>query len=175
MKHSKTLGPVIAIVCSTALAIGCDRADDNTLGQDVDRTGDRIARESAEIRDSADSGLDAMGQRTEATVENAADRTDTAANRIEESADTARANVAAEGGELGAELSDSSLTVKTKAALIGDPDLSALRIDVDTRNGVVTLRGEAASPAAVEKATMLVKGIDGVVGVDNQLRIDPAG
>ncbi len=170
MRHPKLLWPVI--LCTAALAVGCDRAepttDQATLGEKVDRAGEKLAREVGEVRDDADRGLDAMGEKLETGL-------DKAAQKVEESANTARVNAAQTGERLGDKLSDSSLTVKTKSALIADPDLSALKIAVDTTNGVVTLRGDVASAAAVKKAGIVAKAIDGVVAVDNQLRVNPAG
>ena len=165
MKHPKYIWSVI--LCGAVLAAGCDRAernDNDTLGEKVDRAGDKIAHEAAEVGDAADRGLDATGRKIDAGIASAEQSVERAADRAAE-----------QGEEWGDKLSDSSLTVKTKSALIADPDLSALKIDVDTKNGVVTLRGEVASSAAADKASMVVKGIDGVVSVDNQLRIGPAG
>jgi hyperosmotically inducible periplasmic protein len=170
MTHRKFLWP--AMLCTAVLVAGCDRTESttnkDTLGEKVDRAGDQLANDVEQVRHDADRKLDAMEDKIDTGL-------DKAARKFEESADTARANAAVTGEKLGDKLSDSSLTVKTKSVLIADPDLSALKIEVDTTNGVVTLRGDVASSAAVEKASLVVKAIDGVVGVDNQLRVDPAG
>jgi osmotically-inducible protein OsmY len=64
---------------------------------------------------------------------------------------------------------DATITASVKSALIAEPTLSALRIDVDTTSGRVVLRGSAPDTAARTKAAELARGVDGVVGVDNQL------
>ena len=71
---------------------------------------------------------------------------------------------------------DMGITAEMNARLAQDRQLSALRIDVDTADGRVTLRGSAPTLAARERATEIARGIDGVVGVANELQIQaPAG
>ena len=41
--------------------------------------------------------------------------------------------------------------------------------------GRVMLKGEAPDSAAVERATAIARGTDGVVSVDNQLTVKPKG
>ena len=55
------------------------------------------------------------------------------------------------------------------ASLAKDPDLSAVKIDVDTANGRVTLKGPAPSAVARERAEGIAKAVNGVSSVNNQL------
>lgn len=66
---------------------------------------------------------------------------------------------------------DAAITTAVNAKLAQDKSLSALRIDVDTVNGRVSLRGTAPDAAARERATTLASAVDGVVSVDNQLTV----
>ncbi|TWO72235.1 BON domain-containing protein [Caenimonas sedimenti] len=66
---------------------------------------------------------------------------------------------------------DAQILVKVKSALAADPDLSALKIDVDAREGTVTLRGTAPDPAAKERAAEVVRHVKDVKSVDNQLTL----
>ena len=68
-----------------------------------------------------------------------------------------------------AKTSDATITAKVNTALAKDPDLSALKIDVDTSNGHVVLSGKAPNPAAKERATQIAQAVSGVVSVDNKL------
>ena len=68
---------------------------------------------------------------------------------------------------------DAGITTQVKSALMADSMIGGLKIDVDTSNGRVTLRGTAPDSAARDKAGELAKGIEGVSGVDNQLLIQP--
>jgi hyperosmotically inducible protein len=47
-------------------------------------------------------------------------------------------------------------------------------IDVDTRNGVVTLNGAVGTPAARDMAMNLARETDGVTQVVNNLKVDPS-
>lgn len=66
---------------------------------------------------------------------------------------------------------DIAITASISAGLGKDAELSAIKIDVDTKNGVVSLTGPAPSTVARERATTIAKGIKGVVSVDNKLVI----
>ena len=68
-------------------------------------------------------------------------------------------------------MSDATITAEVNTALAKDPNLSALKIDVDTANGRVVLNGKAPDPAARDRATQLAQNVKGVVSVDNQLVI----
>jgi hyperosmotically inducible periplasmic protein len=70
---------------------------------------------------------------------------------------------------------DAAATAAIKTGLARDPSLSALSIDVDTTGGRVVLKGKAPDSAAVERATAIARGTDGVVSVDNQLTVEPKG
>ncbi|QIM72180.1 BON domain-containing protein [Bordetella trematum] len=69
--------------------------------------------------------------------------------------------------------SDAAITTKVKAAIVGEADLSALDIAVETNNGVVTLSGTVATGAQAEQAATLTRGIDGVQQVRNEIKVDP--
>ena len=64
---------------------------------------------------------------------------------------------------------DAAITAKVKTALMADPDVKALQIDVDTKNGVVTLNGKVDQRTSVDKAVQIARGIDGVQSVENHL------
>jgi osmotically-inducible protein OsmY len=68
-------------------------------------------------------------------------------------------------------LSDAMLTARVKTALILDPRIGAGRIDVDTTDGTVTLRGTAPNSAVVQLAEAVARG-SGADRVVNKLVID---
>ena len=70
--------------------------------------------------------------------------------------------------------SDGWLTAKVKVGLFAAPgDLSPTKINVDTRDGIVTLFGIVNSDADKSSAEQYAKKVDGVKGVQNQLQIVP--
>jgi len=159
----------VAVLCGVGLVAGCDRADDDaTLGEKIDSAEAELSRETADARQSATRAMEAAGEKIASGVDHTLDSIDAKTGDMQ-------ARAALEGEKLGDKLSDSSITVKVKSVLVADPELSALRIDVDTHDGVVTLRGAAGTPAAVNRATTLIRSIDGVLEVDNRLAVVPAG
>ena len=68
---------------------------------------------------------------------------------------------------------DAAITAAVSAGLVKDPDLSAIKIDVDTQGGVVTLNGPAPTAAAKARAEEIAKGVKGVSSVDNKLKVKP--
>ena len=73
--------------------------------------------------------------------------------------------------EAGAGLSDSWLTAKTKIALFADERVKAPQVSVETKNGMVTLRGKIDSSESKAAAVEIAKGTDGVKGVKNELQV----
>jgi len=70
---------------------------------------------------------------------------------------------------------DSWLTAKVKIALYGDDRIKGRQISVETKDGVVMLRGKVDSEEAQMAATESVKGVEHVKGVLNELQVvDPA-
>jgi len=111
-----------------------------------------------------------------------ATRDDTAVSRTEQKAAEVKAEVAqgaqdvkdaAKGAAdtMGDKVNDAVITSSVNAELAKDPALSALRINVDTSNGAVALRGTAPDAAARDRATQLASGVKGVTRVDNQLTV----
>jgi len=75
------------------------------------------------------------------------------------------------GSAAAGKLDDATITTKVNAALARDKDLSAIRIDVDTQNGVVTLTGPAPTASAKERASEVARQVQGVTSVNNQLTL----
>ena len=79
---------------------------------------------------------------------------------------------AACGKTVGETIDDATVTTRVKTAFINDPMVGALRIDVDTFKGVVTLSGRVKSKAEEEKAIAIAKSISGVTDVKSTLQIE---
>jgi len=69
--------------------------------------------------------------------------------------------------------SDVTITAKVNAALVADDKLKVTQINVDTREGRVTLTGQAPDAQSRSRATILASAVDGVKQVDNQLVVSP--
>ena len=80
---------------------------------------------------------------------------------------------AACGKTVGDTIDDATITARVKTALLNDPDIGGLRIDVDTFKGVVTLSGSVKSAAERDKAMAIARKIGGVTDVKSSLQIQP--
>ncbi len=119
-------------------------------------------REQTEARDSADAAV--------ASVEQKAREVGNDARTGLDKAKVATENAAAKMGDKN---DDAVITTSVKTELAKDASLSALKINVDTVNGRVALKGQAPSNEAREHATTLAQNVKGVVSVDNQLTVEP--
>ena len=70
-----------------------------------------------------------------------------------------------------ARINDATTTATVKSKLLWNRNTEGLDIKVSTRNGVVTLEGQAQSDAASELAERLARNTEGVRQVDNQLKV----
>jgi osmotically-inducible protein OsmY len=78
---------------------------------------------------------------------------------------------AACGKSVGETIDDATITTRVKTALLNDPDVGGMRIDVDTFKGVVTLSGAVKSKDEEAKAIAIAKRIGGVKDVKSTLQV----
>lgn len=139
-----TLPLLAALAVATALtACGKSRDDDLSAGQRLDGA---VADAKQAARDTR--------QEARETVKDA----EMSASRAADA--TARVST------------DMAITAKVNAALVADDRLKATQINVDTREGQVTLTGKAPDSQSRERAATLASAVDGVKQVNNQLIID---
>ena len=108
-------------------------------------------------------------ERKSPSGETAGQKLDRTTDRAEQKMDQAAADMKQKAGQAKDKVADATITAKVKGALIGEPDLKALQINVDTDNGVVTLTGTVDTPQKLELATQVAQRVDGVKSVDNRL------
>ena len=106
--------------------------------------------------------------------------TPVSARQTEPAVDTAKARetgakigetVATGAAEAQQALNDGALTAKIKSKMALDDTVKALSIDVDSRNGVVTLSGRVNSEAERSKALQLARETAGVTTVHDRLAV----
>jgi hyperosmotically inducible protein len=136
--------PLVAAACSVAMLLAltaCGKKDDGkTVGQSID------------------SGI--------AKTEQAAKDAGSAMKDATKDAQVAGSQASTTMGE---KIDDAMITTSVNASLAKDPDLSAIKINVDTKDGVVTLNGPAPNATAKAKAADLARAVKGVTSVNNQL------
>ena len=69
--------------------------------------------------------------------------------------------------------SDPGITTSVKAKLAADDTVKSYRIDVDTKDRVVTLSGAVDTPVARERAVELARSTEGVANVVDNLTVTP--
>ena len=72
---------------------------------------------------------------------------------------------------LGGQASDAAITSKVKSKIAADPEVNPFRIDVDTHDGVVTLRGKVEKAVARDEAEKHAAATRGVTSVRNQITV----
>ena len=82
---------------------------------------------------------------------------------------TAKAGDAAQSA--GAVATDAAITTAVKSKLLADPAVGGLKIDVDTRGGIVTLTGTVTTRAEADQALKVARGTDGVERVVDKLKV----
>jgi len=140
----------------TVLALSaCDKGDNKTAGEKLDAA---VAR--------SERAADDMKNKTQEMAADARAKMDssTAGQDLKNAASNA-------GAAVSAAASDASITAAVNAGLAKDPDLSAIKINVDTTGGKVTLSGPAPNAAAKARAEQIAKSVQGVSAVDNQLNV----
>jgi len=68
-----------------------------------------------------------------------------------------------------AAVDDAAITTKVKAAVLAEPGLKSMDINVDTKDGVVTLAGTVGSQDLKQRATQVAQQVQGVKQVSDQL------
>jgi osmotically-inducible protein OsmY len=70
-------------------------------------------------------------------------------------------------------LDDTTITTRVKTAMLNDPSVGGLRIDVDTFKSVVTLSGRVKSQGEHDQALALARRTSGVSEVKDALQVIP--
>jgi len=104
------------------------------------------------------------GEKTEKKMEKA---TDKAESKMEKAKDKAESTTE----KAKASTKDTWLTSKTKIALFADDRVSGTNVHVETRDGVVMLRGKVASADEKKAAADIAKSVEGVKDVKNDLQV----
>lgn len=147
-----------ALFVVMALSLGlaaCDKAQQPpTVGQQIDSAIQKTDQAATEAKISAEQALKSTESKLDAGA------TDASA-AIKDAANSASALAG-----------DAAITARVSAELAKDPDLSAIRIDVDTQAGVVRLTGPAPTQVAKDRASTLAQAVEGVKSVSNELIVN---
>src|SRR5262245_45883781 len=118
------------------------------------QTNTRMGTSHAVIVAAAAMALTACG-RTNDHSRPAGQQVDSAIAKSEQRADEAKEAIKEAGAQASNAMSDAGITTAVNAELAKDSQLSALKINVDTAQGRVALKGTAPTAEARERATQL--------------------
>jgi hyperosmotically inducible protein len=151
--NAKSAVLVLSIVALATLS-ACGKKDDGqTVGQKLDAAVSSTEQSAAEAKAKAEVSMAKAGDAMKDAVQKAEVSGAKAADALAVKAD------------------DVAITASISAEFAKDADLSATKIDIDTKDGNVTLTGPAPTAAARDKAAILAKSIKGVMSVDNKLTV----
>jgi hypothetical protein len=153
------LGAVLIASEGARTAIGFE-----SIGQKIDRL---IGRANGVIADAGQSTSD----RIQAANDSARRASQDINNRTIAAFDAGAARV----DQAGDRLNDAAITASIKTDLLKDPHLSALRVEVSTVKGEVTLRGSANTEASRERAGRMAQAVAGVKKVNNDIVVGQSG
>ncbi|CAN7379035.1 BON domain-containing protein [Acidovorax sp. LjRoot129] len=145
---------IASILAVSALALGlsaCGKNEDATVGQRLDSAVEKTEQAATDARIKAESAMQSAGNKIEQGTAGAESSAKQASNNAKDA------------------INDATITAEVNASLAKDPDLSAVKINVDTVNGKVTLNGPAPSTVARDRAETIAKAVTGVTAVNNQL------
>lgn len=152
----------IAAAAAALALTACGNEDKRSAGQQVDSAIAKVEQKADDAKTS-----------TEAAAGKAANAVENTTNQVVKSVENTAGKVAdkveSTAGKVASKVEDAAITASVNAELAKDPTLSALRINVDTDNGHVMLRGTAPDKLARDRATRLAAAVKGVSKVDNQL------
>ena len=130
----------------------------------------KVAPEGS-VAERAERKIDEMQAEAREELAEARDRLRTAGQELKAGSEQASGDLKRMGDQAAGKVADATITTTIKARLAQEPDLSATRIDVDTAQGKVALRGTAPSPILRDRATEIASAVSGVTQVDNQLTV----
>ena len=96
---------------------------------------------------------------------------DRAAEKVDQKLDKASDKVSEAAAKTGNAIEDAAITTKVKSAILAEPGLKVLEINVDTVGEVVTLTGAVDSHASADKAKQVASAVSGVKRVENRLTV----
>ena len=91
---------------------------------------------------------------------------------VKEGTTEAAQEVGDKAEDVGQKVEDGSITAAVKMKLANDETVSASKIDVDTKDGFVTLNGTVASQTEAGRAVSLARTVDGVKDVRSNLIVE---
>ena len=154
-----------SLIAAAMLSASCSDSNDNrTVGQKLDSAITTTEQSVVEAKQAAK----VAASDVKVALKDVADNAKIASAQMSSDASSAINNVTT---DLSTRAEDTVITTSIAAGLAKDPDLSAIKIEVETKGGNVALYGAAANAQAKERATLIATSVKGVRAVDNKLTV----
>ncbi len=114
-----------------------------------------IARQTTGVRNVVDQIM--VGPPAAATTGDLRDSAREVGRDARDAGEAAKDKAGDAASRTGAVMSDAAITTAVKTKFLADTSISGLKIDVDTMDGVVTLKGNVASKAEVDRAVSVAR------------------
>ena len=179
--RTNSLSPLLvtlaAAIVIAAFIAGCENkpttttvdAQARSAGEKIDRAAERAKEKLSEAAKKTEVAVNEGADKLKPELQNAGaelkPKLESAGEKLKEAAKKTGDQISA------AESSDSGITGTIKTKYVAEPGLSALKIDVDTRDGVVTLNGVVKDEAAKQRAEQVASSVKGVKSVKNHLTV----
>jgi hypothetical protein len=157
MKIRKLIGLIAGAILIVLFVVGCKTATNTNTNTNIAASN---ANTKANVNTNANTNTNANRRAVNANIS----REEYERDKKSFAEDAKRL-----GRAIGTGANDGWLWTKTRAVLAATEDLRDSTINVDVDNGVVTLSGTVATQAQKTKAAQVVKGIEGVKSVKNNL------
>jgi hyperosmotically inducible periplasmic protein len=145
---------LVAALVAAVVTVGCEqRGPSDTVGKRMDQAPGKMEAQNAPPGGGAASDSGKMASPGSQAVDKMAAQGEKAADKIGSAAD------------------DAAITAKVKAAILAEPGLKSLQINVDSKGGTVTLSGNVASDNLRDRAKQIAMSTEGVKNVVDNLTI----
>lgn len=163
MTHHRPQPFALAFAAGMLALVACtDRASNDDARREADAAVEKTAKAAAAAADKAAEMAELARDKTRAFV---------TSPQVKQDAAAVKDAIQGAGAAAVATADDAAITLAVTRALARDAELSASRIDVETKGGVVHLAGPAPSAAAKARAGELAGSVQGVKTVDNALEV----
>jgi hypothetical protein len=150
---------VAALAAAAAVTVGCEQ---------------RGASDTVSKRDSSPGSMQAQNTPpggTSTAPGSATPSPSTSPAPADKSASSSMSSSNSAADKIGGAADDAAITAKVKAAILAEPGLKSLSINVDTKDATVTLSGNVASDQLRDRAKQIAMSTEGVKNVVDNLTI----
>lgn len=96
---------------------------------------------------------------------------DTVGRSVDQTTAKVEAKTAQAADQVATAVDDTAITAKVKAAILAEPGLKSLNINVDTKDAIVTLTGSVDSDMLRDRAKQIAMSTEGVKNVVDNLSV----